>query len=201
VDTVPATAEERAAGVRAVLARRRTLLVLDNATGEEQIRPLLAAGSGSAVLVASRFRLLALLEHQVVELRPLADQDAVAMLAGHVGARVAADPRAARSVVQFCSGLPLAVRIAAAWLVARPHRDLDDLAGLLADRSCWLDTLEVGDLSVRRSLRDHLRRLPDEVRSILAQGVSNSLDLMQDYHLSVPVMDAAMMDAVEAAPR
>src|SRR3569623_1944951 len=51
---IPQEASLRTELFQAMLARRRVLLVLDNAADEAQVRPLLPWGTGSAVLVTGR---------------------------------------------------------------------------------------------------------------------------------------------------
>ena len=58
--TLPSSVEELTGLYRTYTGHRRILLILDNAAGEAHVRPLLPPGPGSAVLVTSRRRLVAL---------------------------------------------------------------------------------------------------------------------------------------------
>ncbi|MGY2063741.1 NB-ARC domain-containing protein, partial [Nocardia gipuzkoensis] len=51
---MPSAGPERAGLLRSLLADRRVLVVLDNASGPDQVTPLLPGGSGCAVLITSR---------------------------------------------------------------------------------------------------------------------------------------------------
>ncbi|ETK34759.1 AfsR/SARP family transcriptional regulator [Microbispora sp. ATCC PTA-5024] len=149
---LPDGAEERERLLRAVLADRRVLLVLDDAAGEEQVRPLLPGGAGCAVLITGRRRPAGLSAH-CVHVDALDPASATALLGRIAGPeRVAAGPSVAAEIVRLCDHLPLAVRIAGAKLALREHWRLDDLADRLRDERRRLDELAVGDLSVRTGL-------------------------------------------------
>jgi transcriptional regulator with XRE-family HTH domain len=168
VDPLPQSAEESAARVRALLTGQRTLLVLDNAVSEAQIRPLLSSSARSAVLVAGRRELPALPAGLKVRLDLLAPGDARRMLARLAGrSRAEAEPEAVEIIARFCGRLPLALHIAGLWLAARPERRLRDLAERLADERRRLDLLQVGDLSLRSSLAACHRTLTREQQSAL----------------------------------
>jgi DNA-binding SARP family transcriptional activator len=145
--------DERVRQYRSRLADRRVLVVLDNAAGEAQVRPLLPAGPGCAALVTSRARLSGLEAAHPLTLDVLEADQAVALLAKLAGpGRVAAEPKAAQSIVRLCGWLPLAVRIAGARLASRPQWRLALLAERLGDERCRLDELKAGDLEVRASV-------------------------------------------------
>lgn len=150
---IPDDVEERAAMYRSRLAGRRVLVLLDNASGEAQLRPLLPGARGCAVLITSRGRLTGLGGTRQVDLTILGDDRAVELLARVAGPqRVEAEPAAAERIVRLCGCLPLAVRVAGARLGARPHWQLARLAADLADEHRRLDELRLGDLEVRASL-------------------------------------------------
>jgi tetratricopeptide (TPR) repeat protein len=65
--------------------------------------------------------------------------------------RLAAEPDAATRLVRLSAGLPLAIRIAAGRLAARPAWSVATLAGRLADQRRRLSELQIGDLAVRAS--------------------------------------------------
>ncbi|MGW2089272.1 BTAD domain-containing putative transcriptional regulator [Streptomyces sp. NPDC001880] len=147
--TVPADLDTRSALFRSLLADRRMLIVLDDARDSRQLRPLLPGSAGCAVLVTSRTRLAGIscvLQLQLPVFRPW---EAVEMLGRAIGGyRIDAEPRAARALVSACGFLPLAVRIAAARLAARPTWALHALTGRLANEQRRIDELRVGDLAV-----------------------------------------------------
>jgi DNA-binding SARP family transcriptional activator/tetratricopeptide (TPR) repeat protein len=145
--------DERSCQFRARLADDRVLVLLDDAAGEAQVRPLLPGGQGCAALITSRVGLRGLEAAHPLALDVLDPDQAVTLLAKLAGpARVAAEPDAAREIARLCGFLPLAVRIAGARLQSRPHWRLAVLAGRLADERRRLDELRTGDLEVRASV-------------------------------------------------
>lgn len=150
---VPDTLAERVDLFRSTLANRRVLLVLDDAGSEEQVRPLLPAGAGCAVLVTSRSRLAALTGVHRLDLEVFATEDAVELLRRIAGPeRVSAAPETANRLVSLCGHLPLAIRTAGARLATRRHWSLHTLVARLSDERRRLDELSVGDLAVRASI-------------------------------------------------
>ena len=168
---------------RAHLATRRVLLVLDSVADERSVRPLLPVGSGSAVVITGRHRLVGLESARWIRLAELDDAVAVRLLTTVAGpGRTSGDP-ACRTVVRLCGCLPLAVRIAAARLVANPHWSVGELARRLGSEQQRLDELQVGDLDVRASLAISYHSLDDRAR----QGFRGLGDLRSaDFPAWVP---------------
>jgi DNA-binding SARP family transcriptional activator len=164
---IPDGVEERAEMYRDRLAGRRVLVVLDDAGHEDQIIPLLPGGATSAVLVTSRRRLTRLPDAHQVEVDVFEPLRALALLARVAGAdRVGAEPIAARALVRLCGGLPLALRIAAARLAARPHWSLADLVARLVDERYRLDELSHGGLDVRQTIATAYEGMADVSRRL-----------------------------------
>ena len=82
---IPPGLEARASRWRDCLAGKKILLVLDDAAGHEQVRPLLPGTAGSLVLITSRRRLAALEDAAVISLDTLAPDEAAALLARLAG--------------------------------------------------------------------------------------------------------------------
>ncbi|MEV4353556.1 BTAD domain-containing putative transcriptional regulator [Nonomuraea sp. NPDC049625] len=165
---VPPAPDERVRLYRSMTARKRLLVVLDDAADEAQVRPLLPTGPGSLTLVTSRSPLAGLEAARAYEMGVLDGDEAVAMLgevAGHE--RVRAEPEAALRIVRLCGHLPLALRIAGSRLARKPGWTLDHLAGRLGDERRRLDELSAGDLAVRGSLALGYRGLADPERRLL----------------------------------
>jgi DNA-binding SARP family transcriptional activator len=151
---VPESLDERAEMYRNMLADRRILVVLDDAGDEEQVRPLLPGSGRSVVLVTSSRRLTALPGAQSFGLEPLGPDRAVELLGRVIGeARVSAEVETAQVLVRLVGGLPLALRIIAARLGARPHWSLASMVHRLENEHRRLDELVHGELSMRASLK------------------------------------------------
>jgi DNA-binding SARP family transcriptional activator len=154
---VPASPEAQAGLYRTMLADRKMLIVLDNASDPGQVRPLLPASPGCAVLVTSRSVLTGLTAADgayPVPLGPLTADEARQLIAARIGYdRTAAEPEAIASLIQSCGRLPLALAIMAARAAAWPTLPLAALAAELAtglpDR---LDALNTGEDAT--SIRD-----------------------------------------------
>ena len=134
-ERIPPECDEAAALYRSLLADRRVLVVLDNARGPDQVRPLLPGGAGCLTLITSRDRLAGLAVREGARLLPLGvlrAGEALEVLAGVLGAdRVGADPDAAADVAELCAFLPLALRIAAAHLTRQARQPVSGLAARL----------------------------------------------------------------------
>ncbi|MFF9041026.1 BTAD domain-containing putative transcriptional regulator [Streptomyces sp. NPDC014892] len=147
---IPEHPDAAAALLRSTLAPTRTLMVLDDAATAAQVRPLLPAGPGCAVIVTSRSPLTALDGAHRFPLAPLSDDESAALLRAASGRAAGLD--AAHPLVELTGRLPLALRVVAARLAARRALTPDALAGQLAATEGRLQHLEYDDLSVRRSL-------------------------------------------------
>lgn len=149
---VPEGIDERARMYRARLAGQRVLVMLDNATDEAQVRPLLPGSPGCAVLVTGRSRMAALAGCRSISLDVLPPDQAAALLTAIIGTeRAGTEPAAIAEIGKLCGYLPLALRIAGARLVSRPAWQISWFAARLRDESRRLDLLKAGDLEVRAS--------------------------------------------------
>ncbi|MEL3947012.1 MULTISPECIES: AfsR/SARP family transcriptional regulator [Streptomyces] len=133
VDTghLPESTDEKAALYRSLLAGRRMLILLDDAAGLAQVRPLLPGSPTCFVVVTSRNDLRGLTafhDAHRVSLDVFGEEEALALLARVIGAdRVRHEPEAAAEAVQLCGLLPLAVRIVAAHLIGDRHPPIEEV--------------------------------------------------------------------------
>jgi len=124
---LPRELDELVALWRSVTHDRRMLVILDDATSSDQIRPLLPGSSPTAVIVTSRRRLPGLPGVRPVSLDVLPAEDAAALFAQRLGRERATDPADVAEIVRICGYLPLAIEIAASRLLARPSWATSDL--------------------------------------------------------------------------
>ncbi len=164
---LPPGTEERAALWRSVLADRRVLLVLDDAAGAAQVRPLLPGDGRSLVLVTSRVRLAALDGVEGLTLGLLSPREALRLLGVAVGGdRVDREPAAAAELVRRCGQLPAAIRLVAAWLRRRPAWTVALLAEWLAEDPARLTALRAEDRSLGTMFAGSCDRLPPPDRRL-----------------------------------
>ncbi|MGZ3144281.1 ATP-binding protein [Lentzea chajnantorensis] len=179
---IPADPEDRLSLYHSLLRDRTVLLVLDNAAGEAQVRPLIASSPGTMVLVTSRNTLTGLdARHRLaVDLLPL--ERSVALLRAVAGDRVDTEPEAAQRVAELCGGMPLALLIAGNRLASRPQWTVEHFATQLADERRRLSLLKAGDLQVRTAFENSYHQLsPDAARLFrrlaLVPGPDTSVEL------------------------
>ncbi len=184
-EDIPSDESHAAAEFRSRLTGTRTLIVLDNASDANQVRPLLPGSSGCMVLVTSRDRLpgLVAVDGAVpVAVDVLTEAESLSLLTGLLGDRVGAEPTAAAELAALCCRLPLALRIAAANLSTHPARTLADQVSRLShgDR---LGELEAG--GIRATIGYSYAAQPEP-----AQRVFRLLGLVPGPDVTVPAVAA-----------
>ncbi|WP_338677574.1 BTAD domain-containing putative transcriptional regulator [Streptomyces sp. SCSIO 30461] len=195
---IPDSPDERAALLRSRLAGRRMLLLLDNAEDARQITLLLPGTGSCAVLVTSRMRLTTVPNVRILELGVLEPGQAGRLLGRLVGEeRLAAEPHVVRELVDYCGGLPLAVRIVAAKLASRPHWPLRRAAARLADERRRLDELTHEGLEVRSTLELSHQGLSPQARRLFRRlALLGSADFAE--WVCAPLLGDALLEAEDA---
>jgi tetratricopeptide (TPR) repeat protein len=172
---IPAAADERVALYRSTLAGRAqergaVLVLADNASSPDQVRPLLPGDGPHRVLVTSRDR-LPQLGARLVPLDQLTPEEAYELLdralriADPDDSRIVDEPDTAEQLAFFCGHLPLALQIAAALLAEDPGKPLTELVAEMGEFRDRLDHLDDGERSVRAAFDLSYRRLlPDQAR-------------------------------------
>jgi DNA-binding SARP family transcriptional activator/tetratricopeptide (TPR) repeat protein len=156
---------------RSLVAGRRILIVLDNALDAEQVRPLLPATAGPAVVVTSRDRLSGLVAVQGaarVEVTMMTPDSSAALLRALIPMpALTADPTVVDDLAAACDHLPLALRILGARITEAalvPIRDhLDELRRA---RLAALSLVDDDEAAVPAALGLSYTRLPEPTRAL-----------------------------------
>jgi tetratricopeptide (TPR) repeat protein/transcriptional regulator with XRE-family HTH domain len=148
-EQIPAGLEPRMSLWRDRCAGRRLLLLLDDAAGHDQVRPLLPSSPGSLVLITSRRHLTALEDATMVGLETLPEDEAAALLT-RLSARSYLDPGepAVAEIIRLCGRLPLAIGMLARQLQHHPAWTVADLVADLTAARDRLELMYAEDLSV-----------------------------------------------------
>jgi DNA-binding SARP family transcriptional activator len=172
---IPRDVAERTQLFRSWTAERKVLVVLDDAVNYQQAAPLLPGGAGCCVLVTSRSLLPGLVGAHMIELDTPDLDECLSLLCGVVGrTRIGAeDLDVARTIVQLCGHLPLAIRAVGTRLLSAPRGyPVEKLLSRLADDRRRMRELQFGDLDVSARLRPTYRRLGTAAREVLQSLVS-----------------------------
>ncbi|KJS53388.1 hypothetical protein VM98_25560 [Streptomyces rubellomurinus subsp. indigoferus] len=175
--TTPATVnlDGLVSAYRSALSGRRVLVLLDNARNEAQVRPLLPGPGRSAAIVTSRRRLEGLVVKEgakLIDLTPLDRLEAGELLETALGEeRMGLARPFASSLLDYCSGLPIALRIVSAQIIRRRPRDLPGVVRRLLEESSGLRPLDLrtDELNVGSLLENSYRLLPAPAAKLLWQ--------------------------------
>jgi hypothetical protein len=155
---LPEDVELQAEIYQSLLATRRVLVVLDDVRLIDQVRLLLPLGINCVALLTMRSLPSELGEAQTVELAPLAEPDALALLRSVAGASfVDGHQEAARRLVDQVGGSPLALRLLGA--AAREGA---------VDPAVLLDQLGTGMFDIVSPLYDSLKEDQRRLLRLLA---------------------------------
>lgn len=183
----------RAAALRNLLTDKSVLYIMDNVVSHEQLVPLLPNGVSNAVLITTRNEeIAASCGAALVQIRELAAEESHQLLEATIGqARVAAEPEAAIKLGELLQYLPLAVAIAAQFLVVRPRHRLVDMVQHLQQAQHRLD-LRVADRAVRTAFVVSWQALDDEHRYLFA-----TLGLFEGHSFCVEAVAAVANTEVD----
>ena len=186
---IPPGTDARSARWRDQVAGKKVLLVLDDAAGHQQVRPLLPGTPGSLVLITSRRRLAALEDAAVVSLDTLTPGEAaglLARLAGRAGV-IAGDPGVAQ-LAALCGYLPLAIGMIGRQLAHHPAWTPAGLAADLAAAKDRLGLMAAENLSVTAAFGLSYHDLTDTQRRLFRRlGLHPGPDI--DAHAAAALDD------------
>lgn len=158
---------ERTATYRTLLGDRRVLILLDDAHCTGQVLPLIPGNPACGVIITSRDSMTGLHGSHYLDIGDLDEAASVRLLGSVIGDdRVADEPGAAQDLVRLCGCLPLALRIVAAKLAARPHWKLEEMVRRLADEERRLDELALGDVGIRATVALSYESLDHDARQL-----------------------------------
>ncbi|WP_181799524.1 tetratricopeptide repeat protein [Kitasatospora acidiphila] len=195
---------------------RRILVIIDNASSEDQARPLLPTDGTTCALVTSRDTLD--LDARLHDLDVLTGTASVALLAqalqhahGPTDTRVHDAPEHAATIATLCAGLPLALRIVAALLADSPTRPLSSIAQALSDEHTRLKRLRRKDRAVRAAFDLSYRRLTDQQARLfrllplnpgpdISTEAATHLAAADPYETEELLQDLALTHLIHAAP-
>lgn len=194
--------ESLARTYRSRLAGRRILVVLDAAASLSQVVPLLPGSPTCAVIITSRYRLNGLSGARHFEITEFDEPAGVEMLGRVIGDdRVSREVAEASTLVRLCGGLPVALRVVAAKLFARPHWSITRMVGRLKDELLRLDELvpdDLGhnDIGIRTSISLSYESLDPDGKCLLRRlAVLGGTDFA--YWVGAPLIDMDMASVVD----
>ena len=162
---LPQSAEELSSLFRSWSARRKVLVVLDDAVSTEQVQPLLPTGAGCATVIAARRRFSHPAVAATVPLEAFDRGDALHLLTHILGEqRVSTQLSAVDELIELCEGLPSALRESAAQLELKPHwpvrKYVDRLRGAAVP-----EPHGGGRIGTSRSVGRTYRLLPEDLQA------------------------------------
>jgi tetratricopeptide (TPR) repeat protein/transcriptional regulator with XRE-family HTH domain len=186
---IPAGLAERAGLWRAHLAGKKLLLLLDDAAGHEQVRPLLPGTPQSLVLITSRRHLTALDDTTSICLDTFPPDEAAALLIRLADRQDldAGDP-AVQTINELCGYLPLAIGMLGRRLHHHPKWTLAGLADYLAAARDRLELMQAENLSVAAAFDLSYRDLTDDQQRLFRRlGLHPGTDI--DPHAAAALDD------------
>ncbi|CAN3978955.1 hypothetical protein KPATCC21470_1579 [Kitasatospora purpeofusca] len=147
-DPLPKERGQRRALLRAMLADRRALLLVDDIVSEEALLEVLQMDGPFALVCTSRAKLSGLAGFvHCVELGPLPAEQGAALVRAVAGPSRLTDAQAS-TLVRACGGHPLALHIAAAHLARRPKVDADRFFRDIVSPDHGLRALRAGQTAI-----------------------------------------------------
>ncbi|MET7572977.1 tetratricopeptide repeat protein [Streptomyces sp. NPDC005492] len=209
---IPTGVDARAALYRSALAERgrergAVLVLADNGSSAEQVRPLLPGGTRHRLLVTSRSK-LPQLGARLMSLDELSEEEAYELLdralriADPSDARVTDEVEASAELASCCGYLPLALQIAAALLVLDRDKSVAELAAELGESSDRLVHLDDGERSVRAAFDLSYCRLPaDQARLLRLLALAPGPEVSAEVVAALTGAEAAPVGVLNALSR
>jgi DNA-binding SARP family transcriptional activator/tetratricopeptide (TPR) repeat protein len=170
---IPDTIGERSALWRAQLSHRRAVVILDDAAGHDQIRPLLPVTGRCLILITTRRRLPDYPGSRTLTLDVLPVDESVTLFRQIAGEGRTADEGQVAAAVTQCGRLPLAIQLTAGRIAQDGSLTLDGLIDELSQFSARLGgTGAVGPEVMAAFDLSYCALEPDHQRFFRRLGVS-----------------------------
>ncbi|MFK0220681.1 tetratricopeptide repeat protein [Streptomyces vinaceus] len=139
--TPPGAAEdELSSALRAALAHRKAILLVDDAADPYQVDALLPDTPECLVVITAEGPLTGIPDVRPCTLGGLDTPSAVQMLAQRIGdTRITVDPCAAEALAEECGGQPAALALVGGWLAGHPKAAVSDVAKQLHEMAPGTD--------------------------------------------------------------
>src|ERR1700735_477136 len=150
---------------RSAMARRRRLVILDNAHSPEQVDRLIPPEPLCATIITSRNRFSSMRCELRLNLGPISDEAAKEVLAFYLTDTTMQqhpDDEQLASLATLCGKWPLVLHLAGALIARRSASSVSELTTRLRDEKTRLDSLHVGELELRLVLDDSISQLTAE---------------------------------------
>ena len=181
--TMPVELADRSRLFQLHLSNKRTLILLDNATDEAQVRSLIPSGVSCAVLITSRKRLTELPNTLLIDLPELSEPAALELLQQDVDAAdLQADPKLSLSAVNLCNRLPLALCLFGKLFRQRPQPDFPTAVERLSQERQRSKQLHLSHADVRGCFILSYGQLTDAAAQLL-----RLLGLLSEITFSLPL--------------
>lgn len=185
------TLEERTQALRAMLAEKKVLIIVDDVFVASAVKLLLPDPETTAVLITSRHTDVVFnLDARPINLEELTPENSRQLLANYVGAeRVDKEREAADRICALVQHLPLAIAIAGGYLNSRPRRPLTSFVDQLQSETDRLG-LDHADREVRASISISWQGLDEVQKRIFSTlGVFDGRDFSAAASAAVAEMD------------
>jgi tetratricopeptide (TPR) repeat protein len=160
---------------RSVTADRKILLVLDDADDASQVRSLLPAAQGCAVLVTSRHVLTGLDPDRTIALDVFGEDEARELADEILRRARQQDPGVARAIAAACR-LPLAVRQMTDFKAAHPDLDLAEVTAMTSqDSDAAAGARELSFSRLTQDAQLMLRRIAHYPGSLITRAIAATM--------------------------
>ncbi|MEV7967852.1 tetratricopeptide repeat protein [Sphaerisporangium sp. NPDC088356] len=191
---IPEELDARAGLWRERLAGRRVLIVLDDATGHQQIRHLLPGVPGCLVIVTSRRRLAGLEGVESLSLDVLPPEDAATLLHRAAGTGRELEAEHVAAVTRLCGHLPLAIQLVGGRLRHRPAWSVADLAERLGRDNQRLAEIRAENREITAAFHLSYQGLTEAQRRAFGRlGLHPGMELTA--HCAAALLESPLADA------